>query len=318
MSNKRLYFKKIISIILAACFVFGLCGCLSSCKDGKEVKTNSPLYDNKFVYTSFGDSIAAGYMVNGDTVDGKLKDGCYAKLLSDALHADKTYDLAVTGDDTFDFLKLLKQDKVQKAIKESDLITFALGSNDILGYALKRLYSDFGAYDEESVRNNLMKNGILEAVPILKELNSEFSSDEVANDFEACVESYKKNISEIINQVSTLNPDAVVVMINYYNPYYDLSEQIKKFTEFCLGDVANNYLDKMNKFLSENELRKKYLICDISMLDGSKTNVKLSPLNPSASSFDPHPNVMGHEFIFDKLKETLKKNKIIAKRFEKQ
>ena len=96
------------------------------------------------VYTVLGDSIAAGYRLDDYTRDGVTPPSSYAALFAGKVGATKVNNLAKTGSDTSDTLNFLSQQAYIDAVKEADIITLSMGSNDILGPGGKMICESLG------------------------------------------------------------------------------------------------------------------------------------------------------------------------------
>ncbi len=86
----------------------------------------------KTSYTAFGDSIAAGYGLNGYSDDQtEAPADSYQTLVAKFLHT-QSVNYAVTGNNSDDCIQLLRSEKADEALADTDIITLSIGSNDLL------------------------------------------------------------------------------------------------------------------------------------------------------------------------------------------
>lgn len=248
------------------------------------------------VYTVLGDSIAAGYRLDDYTRDGVTPPSSYAALFAGKVGATKVNNLAKTGSDTSDTLNFLSQQAYIDAVKEADIITLSMGSNDILGPGGKMICASLGI-------SSLDRAGeVINALNVqskLKALDEYINKPEQVKIFNDAIAKFKVNWVKIIDRIRELNPDAVLIVDNFYNPYKALN--IEGVT--TLGNTVQGYLDTMNSYIKSHAYNgQKYVIADVESVSG-KTNVALLP----NFDLDPHPNKDGHAVIADAVYDEYKK-----------
>jgi lysophospholipase L1-like esterase len=181
--------KRMAFFMLA--FVLLLAGC--SMEDAAEhVSRQVSLWDKEtpgedFIpknlkIVSIGDSLTQG-------VGDSTKSGGYVPYLEDHLESmeginnAQFHNYGVRGNRTDQLLKRLKDDKVKKSIKESDIVMITIGGNDVM--------------------------------KIFRENLSHLSLE----DFQEERGLYQERLSEIMKTIKSYNPDAGIVLVGLYNPF---------------------------------------------------------------------------------------------------
>ncbi|MFD3447850.1 GDSL-type esterase/lipase family protein [Microbacteriaceae bacterium 4G12] len=196
-----------------------------------------------------GDSLAKGY---GSTQGG------YAEIASRKLQQQTgkeilTDNIAVNGLTTDSLLRMLQGQDVQEKIKKADIITISIGGNNLL-----------------RLNRNM---GVLEG---LQALNDEKGK-------------YKKNLEEILTLIRQLNPSAMIVMSELYNPLK---------LEDSLSSYASIFLDGWNKTVHAlAEEHEPAIVLPIR---------KLLPNDAHDLFYDKvHPNDKGYEKMADHFVEQI-------------
>lgn len=174
--------KKLVSMVLAVVMVLALSvGAFAASADNVQ---------HYGVYSFIGDSIAAGhslpdYVAGAGIGDDYLVKGSYAQIVSDAVAADKTNCLSMSGMNTSALRFLLDDDYQMDAttmmlipmltngmydassymnmrpqyramIEESDLITIGVGSNDLMYASMISLFKLVGAFPSNYTENQIL------------------------------------------------------------------------------------------------------------------------------------------------------------------
>lgn len=244
------------------------------------------------VYTVLGDSIAAGYRLDGYTGDGKITPSAYPALFSGRVGFAKVNDLSKSGSDTADTVSYLKTKKYIDAVTEADVITLSLGSNDLLGLGQKMICKSLGISSLGAAGSVINSDNYASK---LTALGTYLNETDQVRDLEAAVAGFEANWTAIIDRLRELNPDAVLIVNNFYNPYAVL-DSVGGVT---VGKTVQGYLDRMNRFITEHEYAgEKYFVADVTGVY-QYTNVTLT----GKLDLDPHPNATGHSAIADSVYE---------------
>lgn len=140
---------------------------------------------------AIGDSLTKG--VGSST----KKDG-YISFLRDLLEKEKGIkeavisNFAVSGNRTFQLLSQLKEEEIQQAIRDADMVLMTIGGNDLM----------------HVVRENF--SGLM------------------LEHFAREKEEYEKNFSALIRAIRKINDKAAICMIGLYNPYHEYFSHIEE------------------------------------------------------------------------------------------
>lgn len=289
------YFLIVICVFIVGTFVaIILFECVNSVAKKKK--------QENIVYTYLGDSISSGFALPGYEKDGENVEENFAYKFSEKINAKKVNNLAVSGAKTKDLLESLKNDKYKKSIGESNVITISIGSNDCLSPGLKILYSSVNAANEKDIIKKIdsLKKDKMKLFLLFDTMTKSISSKTAKEKLQNVLDGYKNNFVKIIDEIEKINPDALIIVESYYNPYKDFVYDKGGVRLIQFGDNVQTYIDEMNKFLMTNKYyNKKYYVSDISSLGSEKTNVKIDFEN-KCFCIDPHPNSEGHEYILNK------------------
>lgn len=240
------------------------------------------------VYTVLGDSIAAGYRLEDYQKDGVTPPSSYAALFAGKIGATKVNNLAKTGSNTADTLTLLSTQTYISAVKEADVITLSMGSNDILGPGGKMICACLGITSLDNAGNAVNATNFLQK---MTELSNYINEPEQVKIFNDAISGFEANWTKIIDRIYELNPDAELIVNNFYNPYaaLDLGNSI------VIGSTVQGYLNRMNQYITSHRYNgNRYVVADVTAVK-DQTNVGLLP----NFDLDPHPNNVGHSMIAD-------------------
>lgn len=240
------------------------------------------------VYTVLGDSIAAGYRLEDYQKDGVTPPSSYAALFAGKIGATKVNNLAKTGSNTADTLTLLSTQTYISAVKEADVITLSMGSNDILGPGGKMICACLGITSLDNAGNAVNATNFLQK---MTELSNYINEPEQVKIFNDAISGFEANWTKIIDRIYELNPDAELIVNNFYNPYaaLDLGSSI------VIGSTVQGYLNRMNQYIASHRYNgNRYVVADVTAVM-AHTNVGLLP----NFDLDPHPNKDGHSMIAD-------------------
>ena len=280
------------------------------------------------------------YQENYDTSsygDGHLIKGSYAQYVYDAVGAENVNCLAMSGfstsslrymfDDSYEmdetttmFLEwttegrytvdgygALKQ-PYREAVKNSDLITIGVGSNDYLYGFIGAFYRIATLMQENS---ELPSNTFGEKITKkFKQFTSIFT---IIKYFSDTLKNTYKNLTEnwdiTINLIRELNPNAKIVVVGIYNPMRDMT--LNKDSKIKVGSIANSTIKKVNKFFEKKAKTKD----EYTYVDVSDVEVYECFTVEEAAAFDTnffkkishviHPTPAGHKYIADKILEAL-------------
>lgn len=268
-------------------------------------------------YTALGDSIAAGFGLEGFTGNFVNPASGYVAGAAYELGVENTHNLAMLGYDTADLLNILTDDETnpyydmfREDLAASDLISIQIGSNDLtmtmLGIVLDRLGFDMADMTPEDraamvipLLNGLTLESIFQNLQLFfdREISPEqvdavmsaLQTENVNAAFQTAYERFTVNWDAVIRAVREINPDAAVVAIGYYNASSELNFTYND-VEYRLGEAYNTYLGLMNDYITNGSGEAGEYLCVIP------TDIQLISAI-GAISIDPHPTPEGHATI---------------------
>lgn len=292
--EKRDYMKKIKPLLFASCLLLAFVIVYT-----KFINAES----NKTTYVVFGDSIAAGYGLDGYSNTRETPpSGSYQSLVGNFLKTTPV-NYAVTGDDSDDLIGILGSGKADKALSEADVITISIGSNDLLKPFTAIVQETLGLTDENgntvtSIEDYYQQAGTA-SLPELLAMAGRLSDALEDNDvLHGKAQEFSGKFGEIIKTLKEKAPQAGIYVTNIYNPYKDVT---------ALGNIAESYIQEINKaFDAESD---DYTLIDVYSLFKSEnlTNVKFNLSDLSDINLDPHPSAEGHKKIASAITDALNK-----------
>lgn len=197
--------------------------------------------NNSFHHLVLGDSLAKGY---GSTQGGYVQ--IASNQIGEQLHKPITVEnLGVNGLTTDRLVQMIHSEEVQQKIKNSNLITISIGGNNVL-----RLNRNVGVIDG------------------IKVLNTEKGR-------------FEKDLKEIVNTIRSINPNALLVLSELYNPL-KLDDSIASYADMFL-DGWNDSVYSISKANSPS------IVLPVR---------KLLPNDKKELLYDQvHPNDKGYEII---------------------
>lgn len=350
--------KRILALVLAAVLCTGLFGFTAFAATKETVKqydTYTVLGDSipgGFGLSTYPYSTPDGPdIVNGVVVglnDGTLVVNSFPEIVSKAIGAEKTNSLSRSGmrstelrmmlDESYngdDYTELLvatnlgmdmdtflaSRQQYVDSVKNADLITLNIGSNDLMLKTMHNALTNVYSSDSENsitarLKALLAEHGgsigaafaemmsTLETIGKLPQVMtaalSTFAESEIA---------FRQNWEVIVSTIHKLNPDATVLALGLYNPFRDiqLSEsasllQVGRLIDPVIADI-NLYIS----LLSPQHWNYKYV-------DISGTEVFGFPALSELSGSDglyimmlvgTHPNEAGHAYIADQIFKAL-------------
>ena len=290
-------FKRIITIALACVIAVAYSITCFAETEMKLVKKDLPVPQKTVV---LGDSIAAGYGLEGYADGGVYPPGCYASILGEKFEKElkdtcpsKVINYAVSGYTSADLLAKLRSGAYHDGLLGSNAVVVSIGGNDIMGPALQFLSEDLGLKTEEDIKNfntaNLAKPSVIAKIKDrLETVNSNLSD-------------FKNNLKEIISAIRA-ETTAPIVFQTVYDPLAG-KEGIK-----IVADLMAEKINALNQIIIDNSKditgNDVYLICDV--YEGFKgkeseyTNI---------DNFDIHPSAEGHKVISELVDKQLRTQK---------
>lgn len=339
--------KKYLSFVLAASM--SLSALTSTAVMAENTDSSAPSVNNIVV---LGDSIASGYGLNEDEYS-------YAQLCTEYFGCNLN-NFAVPGLSSDELLYSLKNnDSKQQSIANADVVVVSIGGNDIIHYASKQLLT-FAAkkglladgYTEEDIPDDpgvyamthmIDKDAFTEyansGIQATLELNTEIKAlsmnlrltegNNAYGENQGIIKNQiMTNISESVNIIKDINPDAQIIVQTVYQPLQLSAE----FVEDNYSDYITMFTTLRSDFNSIMETFRQELqnIDNIEILDVFQTITALENISDSTNAtpgyayyftniqapitsenedeetIDFHPNQKGHVAIAASLINTIK------------
>ena len=205
--------------------------------------------------------------------------------------------------------------KYLTAIRNSDLITLNLGSNDIMTIpvinAMGKLY---GTDDAKFVA--LAKQMLGESYPEM--LNTLFSTANSLNNVQQTLtvllslmssgyKLYFENIMPVVDMIKEQNPDADLAVIGLYNPMQKVKLTDKSL--IAIGEVGTVLIAGINTYLKANAEKHGYVYVDVTGAETQDTKTLSEGMDAFFGRImtDVHPNYTGHETIATQILKALEK-----------
>lgn len=157
-------------------------------------------------YLLMGDSIAQGYGIKN------RDEASFGKIVADT-NGYNYVNIARTATDTSDWLTYLDYDSVAALVRQADIISLSVGSNDYLAsddVIMLGAQSLFGYTGEIRARE----------------------------------ENIYENFCKIIDRIYEINPDVTLLVNNIYVAWRFIGKKIFTDATVCVNDVYDRYLEK--------------------------------------------------------------------------
>ncbi len=233
-----------------------------------------------------GDSISTGYGLEGTI---------YTRT-SYANHVAKAFDLnfgteyvnyAVDGYTSAQIFQKAKEN--EKTVADADMIMMTVGGNDVMWKMLAIAMQAVGIYtlDLTQIAMAMAQTDPMAMTATL------YSAENVAI-IEEALATYRSNLTDMIEYLRQINPDARVLFLTQYNPTSGL-------TAFgVLQAYSEAVITQLNTVMTEVVTAGGYEIVDTHAVMVGK-GVEMSNILYG----DIHPNALGHEMMAEMVKEYL-------------
>lgn len=278
--------KRLISIAAAFIILFTLTGCTLTERDviDKTYELNSP---PRLMF--LGDSIAAGYGLNGYTLqDNYSCPDSYANILNEKYTSDlaeicphEMQNFAVSGATSADLMELLNSGKLDSALAETDAVVVSIGGNDLLEN-IYPIISSLGI----TVENKEIDLSNIDVFSLIGQITT--LEEDVSNS----LAEFEVNLKEITS-VLDVKTEGDVYIQTLYNPFENFTDisMVKEFTQTTIVQFND---------IIKNNTADKYKIIDIAADFEGKCN-DLTRIG----EIDIHPNEAGHKVIAEAVDEAL-------------
>ncbi|MBR7082683.1 MAG: hypothetical protein IKI51_01570 [Clostridia bacterium] len=263
--------KKIIALLVSMLFILtAMFFAISAADEG---------YDG--LYVVFGDSIAAGYGLDGSEIgsDESMRyvadrdSDAYAGIVSRALNYDLN-NFAASGATTTNLLNKLKTNGILSAVSKADLVTVSIGGNDMIG----------------------MASTILPRAAMYEALGGYLEISRTDSSIEQMYETLESNLTEIMQTlVEANNGKGKIYLQTLYNPFkYNKSYTIDfgSYT-YNVGDLIDYYINRINDIYH----RVQRNVGGFALVDTATAMNGDERCFYEISTPDFHPTAYGHRVI---------------------
>ena len=276
----RKYLGKFVSAAAALLTAVSLAGCAMTERDEIEVTREAEVPPHMLF---LGDSIAAGYGLDGYTSEDNYSCPSYSNLLFEQYKAELPEEAvptminkAVSGATSADLLGMIESGELDRELKESDAVVVSIGGNDLLDI-LYKLFDSVG-YSPENSSFSLDDLDLFSAASVLYGMGSE--ADEAIAGFSENLKAIAAGIHE--------RTDAVLYIKTLYDPleYYSYIP--------LAADFSSEKISDFNSVVRENAAAG---LSDYRIADVFEKFTNRSADLTNMADFDIHPNAEGHKVI---------------------
>ena len=314
MKNLKVWVSRLlIGVMTFMCFVGNstpLYSCAAEVTTSTAGETKSG--ESEIHYVALGDSITRA-------------DNSYVNTVSDYLESTYgtcvTSNLAVDAWKSGDLLDALtnpansRYSNYRAKIKNADIITLDIGSNDVLITAREIGADVLGCTESElnmvainwfiKLQNASGFSAMilyLQAYSIVSKIKYEINSGSTLPN---AVAAYEENFVKILDEIEKLAPNAKVYIGNIYNPYVDAPSMCLGSYEFVdMEGLGSTYAIKLNTIIKNHA--NGNVVVDLYNTINNPKYIQGDVLN---YNYDPHPNDAGQKAIAAKFIAAMKAGK---------
>lgn len=290
--------KRFVSIVALLCMIL-------TCFAGSYQAVSAKESAGPTQYAAFGDSIAAGYGLEGyapgqDTVPPDS----YQALVAGFLNTQPC-NYAVSGDDSDACIALLKSGQADADLKDAGTITLSIGSNDLL-LPFIQIIMDYFHIEPGTIDASAFAQGFPSQKLDISDFSKYFQQQEalmaiLADNptLHAKATAFPSQLQEILSILKEKAPHAEIYVTNIYNPFSSVP---------VFGPMADSYIQEINTAFSADA--QDYTLVDVytPFREENLTNVHFDLSSPANINPDPHPSVNGHKTIGKLVIQALKNN----------
>ena len=279
--------RRVLSVLLSLCLVLSLLP-TAAFAQGKS-------------YVALGDSITTGYGLTGAENDS------FAALVANENGYELT-NLAEDGATSGDLLEVVQDKENADILQNADLITITIGGNDLMGALYQFLADKYNEGKNESDQIDAQRvqialvdetDEIHSAVLLTALFNiSNFATSNQADD---ALDMVADSLGAVIEQITSMNSDACVIVANQYNPYSHIEGT-------SAAAIVNAFEAGVKRLNSEVlEAGNGYEIADVytAFKDAADNPCNAYFTSTTDMDLDFHPNAYGHELIAEVINSLL-------------
>lgn len=294
MTNKTI---KKLSTILMALFVF-----VATLSFHTPVSATT----NQVSFVALGDSISTGYGLPGytpPTVNGMpYASESFVEVLN-ATENFTTTNFAVDGLTSTQLAAASNPNNMsemqKQVLQNTTMISITIGGNDLLGAFYAEMGKQMGITVLDEANLLRIQNAIVIGASGIPGTEQTFwltrALMSVAGGIESMAMALAGNLTIIIANLKTINPNARIVVQTIANPY-------KGLPNAGLVDILDLGVNAFNSIINSASIYLDYEVVDVYKAFNSSSEVLTNATNPNMP-LDPHPNAAGHKVIANLLSE---------------
>lgn len=175
------------------------------------------------------------------------------------------------------------------------VVTVTIGGNDLLAALYEYLAAAYNAQNGTGLSGPDVQAKLMEGdLGVLMLAAGQMAGFAQSPQADAALDAFASNLEQILGRIRALNPDALVVVCNQYNPYTHIGGAGALLTQAFDAGIA-----RLNPITDAVAGRCGAVVADVC------TVLKAAAQNPCNAVFDPssavnldvHPNAYGHSLI---------------------
>jgi len=269
-------FRRIAAAVSAAIISISLASCSMTEKTATEVVHNTEV-PPKMLF--LGDSIAAGYGLEGYTSSDNYHCRSYSNMLKEQYEAElhgkcrhTMVNKAVSGATSADLINKIQSGELDGDLGDCDAVVVSIGGNDLLDIMLE-LFNSMGISESGSFDSDNFD--FLSAAGLFLSMNS---------DVDKALDQFDVNIKTIAEELGKRTEGTV-----YIQTLYDPLEYYSKFKR--VTDFSSEKIGRLNEIITDNSA------CGYKVIDVAADFEGKAESLTNIADFDIHPNAEGHELI---------------------
>lgn len=241
----------------------------------------------------YGDSVGCNYRL-------RVRANTYTDLLARRLQKPVALDY-ISGANSTLVLNCLTSDEVRIShLKTAEIVVLSVGGNNVLVAFLMAMIRalDLGPIGAKTMKEIAKKfrRDKLAAVKVVRELLGKKTKEDAM----AGVEIFKNEFPAIISKIKEINPEAIIIVHNVYNPFNAAGSLFYR----VMGKPMGKYMTLLNIIIAETHAESGFLLADVeNMFELYKGDQDLTYIKEK----DMHLTAFGHISIYRVLYDTLVK-----------
>lgn len=241
----------------------------------------------------YGDSVGCSYKM-------KFRVNSYTSLLARRLSKPVALDYISGANSTLVLNCLTTDEQRIQHLTDAEIVVLSVGGNNVLvtfliAFTRALGLGPLGAKTMKEIAQKF-KSDKLAGPKALKELLGQKTKDDAM----AGVETFRKEFPAILLKMKEINPNAIIIVHNVYNPFNTLKNKLQR----VVGRPMGKFLDMLNEIIAENQAEHGFLLVDI---ENAFKNYKGKNELTHIKSKDMHLTDFGHLTIYRLLYDALVK-----------